>query len=353
MIILPPVQQPQNTAGDSIAKAVMTFIDAQNKMADQRSRHTRDMMQLGMFGQKMQKERTAEESRMNVAKALESLDFNSPDAQNQLRRLSVQAPDIVQPLMDDYRKQQQFNETMAMRKFMMGQRGGGAEQRPTYDARLGGYVKPDGSFTPVQIPEGYTPPGGGAQTQKAIYDQKRGGFVNPDGTFSPIEYPEGTEPETDLREDYSPIELRQTRNKANSLDILDNTIGLYEDAVKEFGWTPVGLDPVAEQRLNTLQRDFQMQLKELYNLGVLNGPDLALMNEIMPSATEIPANPLLWRGRKERLLEGIQQGKALMGRYKNQTDKILGVKNKEQPQQGQPQQAQGGAALPPGFKVVN
>lgn len=68
-----------------------------------------------------------------------------------------------------------------------------------------------------------------------------------------------------------------------------------------------------------------MMLKELYNLGVLNGPDLDLMNQVIPSATEIPGNPLQWYDRANRVRVGINQGLELMNGYKNQYGRRLGM----------------------------
>lgn len=42
--------------------------------------------------------------------------------------------------------------------------------------------------------------------------------------------------------------------------------------------------------LSTAHRDLQMQMKELYNLGVLNGPDLELMNSILINPTSAGGN---------------------------------------------------------------
>lgn len=45
-----------------------------------------------------------------------------------------------------------------------------------------------------------------------------------------------------------------------------------------------------KDKLSTAHRDLQMQMKELYNLGVLNGPDLALMEQILINPTTVGAN---------------------------------------------------------------
>lgn len=45
-----------------------------------------------------------------------------------------------------------------------------------------------------------------------------------------------------------------------------------------------------KDELATAHRDLQMQMKELYNLGVLNGPDLMLMDQILLDPTSIMGN---------------------------------------------------------------
>lgn len=67
--------------------------------------------------------------------------------------------------------------------------------------------------------------------------------------------------------------------------------------------------------LSIAHRDLQMQLKELYNLGVLNGPDLALMNEILINPTSVGGNVLDAVGvadMEKRIPANIQQVRKLM-----------------------------------------
>lgn len=64
-------------------------------------------------------------------------------------------------------QREQFDETRRMHEAQMDMARqrlalssgptGGAQEKPIYDPRLRGYVRPDGTFTPVQIPEGYKP----------------------------------------------------------------------------------------------------------------------------------------------------------------------------------------------------
>ncbi len=65
---------------------------------------------------------------------------------------------------------------------------------------------------------------------------------------------------------------------ANLTNELDN----YDALVKQGGYARVGTERDA---VNTARTNIQMQMKELYNLGVLNGPDLELMNKMLVDPT--------------------------------------------------------------------
>jgi len=71
---------------------------------------------------------------------------------------------------------------------------------------------------------------------------------------------------------------------------LDKELADYEKLVERSGYTFVPgqeTDAVAQKR-----RNIQLQLKELYNLGVLNGPDLDLMNQMLYDPSGL--NPDNW-----------------------------------------------------------
>lgn len=67
--------------------------------------------------------------------------------------------------------------------------------------------------------------------------------------------------------------------------------------------------------LSTAHRDLQMQMKELYNLGVLNGPDLGLMNQILLDPTAIGGNVMDALGvsdMEKRIPENINNVRRMM-----------------------------------------
>lgn len=74
-------------------------------------------------------------------------------------------------------------------------------------------------------------------------------------------------------------EENQINTAAAAYRTFNNALDDYDTLVAEGG---VAIMP-GEQKdsIRVARRNLQMQMKELYNLGVLNGPDLALMNEIL------------------------------------------------------------------------
>ena len=78
-----------------------------------------------------------------------------------------------------------------------------------------------------------------------------------------------------------------------------------------------------KDELGIAHRDLQMQMKELYNLGVLNGPDLDLMNQILIDPTSASGNIMDALGiadMEERVPANIAQVRQLM---KNRTTPAL------------------------------
>lgn len=68
-----------------------------------------------------------------------------------------------------------------------------------------------------------------------------------------------------------------------SFRALEGELDLYKSLTNQGG---VAMLPgVEKDKLLQTRRNIQLQMKELYNLGVLNGPDLALMDNMLPDAT--------------------------------------------------------------------
>lgn len=85
-------------------------------------------------------------------------------------------------------------------------------------------------------------------------------------------------------------ELSKAQNASMALQSIQQTIGSYKTLVKEGG---IGVIPGTQRDLLTqTRRNLQLQMKELFNLGVLNGPDLELMDQLILDTTN-PKNYLV------------------------------------------------------------
>jgi len=85
-------------------------------------------------------------------------------------------------------------------------------------------------------------------------------------------------------------ELSKAQNASMALQSIKETIGSYKTLVKEGG---IGVIPGTQRDLLTqTRRNLQLQMKELFNLGVLNGPDLELMDQLILDTTN-PKNYLV------------------------------------------------------------
>lgn len=83
-------------------------------------------------------------------------------------------------------------------------------------------------------------------------------------------------------------ETNQLNALARSFQGLMQSMQDYEGMYKDGGSTMWPGE--RKDKLDTAHRDLQMQMKELYNLGVLNGPDLELMNQILLIPTSVSGN---------------------------------------------------------------
>ena len=103
------------------------------------------------------------------------------------------------------------------------------------------------------------------------------------------------------------------QNGAFAYATLMKSLDDYEAQFAESGGTMM---PGAKKDvLDTSRRNLQMQMKELYNLGVLNGPDLDLMDQILISPTGIKNNVMDMVGLSDlgsRIPANIAQVRQLM-----------------------------------------
>ena len=77
-----------------------------------------------------------------------------------------------------------------------------------------------------------------------------------------------------------PDTIRTQREKVNqSFKAIDEELNRYVELVKQEGVSAI--PGQARDKLNTVRQGIMLQLKELFNLGVLNGPDLSLMERMI------------------------------------------------------------------------
>jgi hypothetical protein len=128
---------------------------------------------------------------------------------------------------------------------------------------------------------GVVPVPGMTPKQRTQYDPERGVIVNLDtGVATPATAagePLGRKPEKPTAES-----LKQTTGVAN----LRTAISTYKDALQGFGALDI-LNPAARARIGTAYNNMLLQAKEAYNLGVLNGPDYMILQEVITNPTSM------------------------------------------------------------------
>lgn len=126
----------------------------------------------------------------------------------------------------------------------------------------------------------------------------------------------------------SATEVRDNRNALTAVAGVSNSLNRLEELVGQHGWEPsMGFNAETVAQLEAAHRGVQMEMKELLNLGVLNGPDLELMDQMLLNPTEIPTNPLKWGNRQAALQASYKEVRQLLERKKAQFQKNLGIKD--------------------------
>jgi hypothetical protein len=107
---------------------------------------------------------------------------------------------------------------------------------------------------------------------------------------------------------------------------LSNALNKYESIITKGGITALPGDK--KQELQTLYRDILLQAKEAYNLGVLNGPDLQILESVIVDPTSLGSNFNPAVGTKG-VLNNIKQVKEIVER---QRQSLQGTYGREIPQ---------------------
>jgi hypothetical protein len=145
----------------------------------------------------------------------------------------------------------------------------------------------------------------------------------PDGTtVSGYISPEGFVPAT------APVAPEPTENENKQVLALRTAHDTLKDLKSTFAKTGTEILPTAgKTRLGSQYRNLQLQLKELFNLGVLNGPDLELMNQVLVDPTSVSANALY--GGTDRVLASMEEVQKFIENKEKALLQSPGVKARE------------------------
>jgi len=153
---------------------------------------------------------------------------------------------------------------------------------------------PDGSFKPINV-DGLSGPNRGPRS---------------------IQFSDGETLTMGSLDHLSTKEQNDLSAAAIAISSLENRLDLYAGMVRETGNEQFG---AARDAVVTERRAIQMQMKELFNLGVLNGPDLELMDQMLYDAAP--------SGKLNRL--GAAAGSVLGGAFESMNPGVRATKNAE------------------------
>jgi hypothetical protein len=89
--------------------------------------------------------------------------------------------------------------------------------------------------------------------------------------------------------EYTPSQQSKFIQQAQTLDAVDGALKAYIDLIDAAGpqlWTTgIGGDNPKAKQLDAARTAILIQAKELFNLGVLNGPDLEIISSAVPDVT--------------------------------------------------------------------
>jgi hypothetical protein len=109
------------------------------------------------------------------------------------------------------------------------------------------------------------------------------------------------------------------------IDSLQSAISSYKDALKD--WSPTdAADPIKRANMKTTYNNMMLQAKEAYGLGVLNGPDYAILTDTIADPTTAKG---IAYGAFGALEGQADQLSALMARTKSSLQGAKGISKKE------------------------
>lgn len=144
----------------------------------------------------------------------------------------------------------------------------------------------------TQIARGSQSPSSTADTYRPATPQDLQAWGIPPGTAVKINNRTG-EPQVisgaKPASEYTPTQQSKFIQQAQTLDAVDGALKAYTDLIDAAGpqlWTTgIGGDNPKAKQLDAARTAILIQAKELFNLGVLNGPDLDIISSAVPDVT--------------------------------------------------------------------
>lgn len=144
----------------------------------------------------------------------------------------------------------------------------------------------------TQIARGSQSPSSTADTYRPATPQDLASWGIPAGTAVKINNRTG-EPQVisgaKPASEYTPTQQSKFIQQAQTLDAVDGALKAYTDLIDAAGpqlWTTgIGGDNPIAKKLDAARTAILIQAKELFNLGVLNGPDLEIISSAVPDVT--------------------------------------------------------------------
>lgn len=158
--------------------------------------------------------------------------------------------------------------------------------KPITDPSTGAiiFMTPEGIFQQErgQQPQPFGPQGGGSQLL-APMPLGGSGQIQPRPQQAPAPQPAarpGAIPLTPPKQKQVPDATRNSQAKVNqAFDTIGGELDRYAELVGKHGVE--AMPGEAKDNLNSVRQGIMLQMKELFNLGVLNGPDLSLMERMI------------------------------------------------------------------------
>ena len=145
-------------------------------------------------------------------------------------------------------------------------------------------------------------------------------------------------------------EIKDLRDRKRVASLTKNSLNNLTKLVDKHGVmrpnNPMNDMDVVTQ-LNSAYNDTLMQLKEAYALGVLNGPDLEIMQKILKNPVDIPVNPLQARDWKGQVVASANEVQRMLDQRIAAANEELQIVNTPPPPGNVPPPAPAAAAAPP------